>query len=147
MTLPPLEMHQWDKSLLLQDRNSSLTPRHTGIFSFSLIQRAIQKVWKMNVRQKGCSCLNPTSKSCKKMHLLFVTLFFLSQFQHTPYTIELPLRKLSVLRHARCQRRALLFRWAEEALAPLLFLIPFVSLLWFDDQYTPCSIKSALREI
>lgn len=34
MTLPPLEMHQWDKSLLLQDRNSSLTPAHRHIFLF-----------------------------------------------------------------------------------------------------------------
>lgn len=34
MTLPPLEMHQWDKSLLLQDRNSSLTPAHRHISLF-----------------------------------------------------------------------------------------------------------------
>lgn len=34
MTLPPLEMHQWDKSLLLQDRNSSLTPVHRHISLF-----------------------------------------------------------------------------------------------------------------
>ena len=111
----------------------AIQSRHTGVLFLSPIQRTIQKIWKMNVCQKSCHCLNPTSKSCKKMHFLFVTLFYLSQFQHTPYTIELPLKKLFVLRHARCQRRALQFQWAKEALAQLLFLMPFVSLLWFDD--------------
>ena len=34
MTLPPLEMHQWDKSLLLLGRNNNLIPAHRHIFLF-----------------------------------------------------------------------------------------------------------------
>ena len=34
MTLPLPEKHQWDKSRLLPDRNSNLTPAHRHIFLF-----------------------------------------------------------------------------------------------------------------
>lgn len=34
MTLPPLEMHQWDKSRLLLGRNNNLIPAHRHISLF-----------------------------------------------------------------------------------------------------------------
>ena len=34
MTLPPLEMHQWDKSRLLLGRNNNLIPAHMYILLF-----------------------------------------------------------------------------------------------------------------
>ena len=44
MTLPPLEMHQWDKSLLLLGRNSSLTPAHRHISLFPDLENHLKNL-------------------------------------------------------------------------------------------------------